>query len=604
MAALQAMDKPKVRTQAQREARAEWKERLAAYYSLNAPHKTEQDVELCLDHFEPPEGQGYAEMYIQVQKRFGPEPSGDTMRAARDRIKWLYKLRSYYALVDSTKTQDDIEVILGRFAMEGRSYEELWARVQAKYGVYVDQPHPSLVASARRDPPKGSLAAVGQYMDTASPVLVPAGRSGRKKSPTQHQHHRTPVASYADAPDEYAPGPKQMARALPLREGALVTRHMVIFVVAGLMTKIYRAAGPVSKANFHRAVCIEAADNMNVTDVEAFRVNKITDHIDGSVIEFEFEMPRGWTTEGTGRELVRKVTNGETSIATLRQSYADDLGGNPTRVFIAEAAVMEYHTTPSLRYTPSISGKKPASLLAIEGAEGGAASLDEVATAAPPYPRGVAPEGLSKLPQHAPQLYHTPIGVRRTSPPRMPTAREQREDRETVTPTKRIRPAAAPAAAAAAAGGGGRDVGAISRLIAEPTEASTSPSQVQRLAGPEQQHFDSSGRRIPAWDVIPRPAPPDILTNGPATPRAHQRLGLAPSAALAPATAPQVGAGNMSHLPQNHSNSSRQGGTGATTIAPSSFMQLYQLGEWGTGSGEPAAATRAQLAHAQRGGEL
>jgi hypothetical protein len=542
---------PKNRSAAQRDERAAWSERLAAYFSIRAPKKTEKDVEDALDHFEPPEGEGYSRMWEEAMKRFGPEPAAEQMEAARRKIHWFSKLKSYYALVESSKTQTEIVALMDRFVMDGRSYEDLWTRVQEKYGVYVDRPHPAVAAAAgptqrqpfypsdatgvaERRPSRGespsSPEAVAPHTSRSGPVVGATTRHGVDYDPAPRARQATDRHVVA------APG-----TALPLRAGNLVQRNLFVVLVAGVWMKLYRVAGPAAQARFHHAVTAEVADITNLsTDLS---VVKVSDHVDGVVVEIDFDVPSGWSAQAIATELIRKVTNGECTVAAIRQAYADHLGGNAQRVYITDAAVLQYFTSPGLRYNVAVSGKSAAAVVDAGGIERD--DFNAPASAASTAARAAATAARDTVVYPRGGVDDTPRSTRHrgNSPPRGAYTRDDVVDRR---PTYGFSP----------------------RTITEPTEASTPVTAGGMLDTRDPIMYDSSGHRIPEWDVIPRQAAPKALLQ---TDRLGTRTPVRRRSDIPPATMTANRAGIGSVLPE-----------GARPVQPASFMQLYQLGDWNT----------------------
>jgi hypothetical protein len=552
-ASLSASSRPRrTRTAAQKLERAEWRERLAAFFTLRAPRKTDRDVDLVLDHFEPPEGAGYEAMWREAVSRYGPEPPQEQLDAARRRVKWFAKLSSFYALVDSSKTHSDIVAILDAAVMSGRSYEEIWERAQTKYGVFVDRPHPDAAAAAQPERRRGTMAMDGPGM--ASP--------GQRSASPAHDF----------LPAERRGGGGSNA-ALPLREAHFVQRTLAVVLVSGVWMKLYRVAGPVQQQRFHHAVCGELADITNLpTDMTVVRV---ADHVDGVIVEVDVELPRGWTAHNVGAELVRKVTNGECTVAAIRQAYMDHLGGNPQRVFIADAAIMQYFTSPGLRYNVAVTGK-PSAAAGAAIVDGGIvrddfgrpesaavrAGNDTVAAArdAAVYPRGDVNDSVG---------VRTPAR-RRHQPP---------GEGEGGLPSDR------------------RTTQGYSALsIVEPAEASLGASPSPRREGhanaDDANPLYGAGGRIPEWDVVPRPQYPRALEAGAAfTPGRGSRRDRWSSAVMGSVPDASVATRGLfdTSLPE-----------GATAATPASFLQMSQMGSLGGGGG--TGSSRAQEAHRQRGG--
>jgi hypothetical protein len=595
------------RTQQERQVRAVWREKLAAYFSIRAPKKTERDVDLALDHFEPPKGAGFDKMWDEAVARFGSEPPAEQMDAARLRIRWYAKLSSYYALLDSSKTHSDIIALMDKFVMEGRSYEELWDRVQEKYGVYIDKPASTkgaLAASTTSSaavtgaaPRPGTMAAqIAAEVDRLDYVQrhhEPRSTAGRTHSPLARRPN-TDEWNVSGAYDDYGPdarsaaAPRSTAQAknLPLRPSNLIQKSLFAILVAGVWMKLYRAASPAAQSRFHRAVAAEIGDLTNLTSDLA--VTKVSDHVDGVVVEIDFEVPAGWSAEGIGTELVRKVTNGECTVAAIRQAYLDHLGGNAQRVYIADAAVVTYFTSPGMRYNVALTGRatggyatnvgvvrddfqRPDSAAANAFAAAGASARDHVV-----YPRGG--------------------DEARTPPARQTHFGGAHSPRQIVEPT--VSSAASPG------------------MVGPPPRDRSPPLM-----------YDSAGRRIPEHELIPRQAVPKVLAEPDRWSGVPPRRGAGAggSGTFHQQPVPSLPSHQLQSTPAAGPAGSSFGTVlpeGARPAQPASFMQLYQMGDWHTPGlpargnlGDPSFAggyadplsgatptSRAREAHVRRGG--
>lgn len=118
------------------ETRKRYANRLTLLFTVRCPHKkTQQDVEEALVHFSKPDSGGWEEMMRQATERFGPEPNDAEVR----RAFWRRKLTAYFVLVNADQSAEDVEECLDYFEPRVESFEGMWTRVQRKYGFVVDK---------------------------------------------------------------------------------------------------------------------------------------------------------------------------------------------------------------------------------------------------------------------------------------------------------------------------------------------------------------------------------------------------------------------------------------------------------------------------------
>ena len=289
--------------------RARWRQKLQTYFSLVAPHKI-KDIEACLDHYDGKRG-GFDAMWTSAQKRFGPAPTGDQYVVRAERQRWREKLKSYYTLVDPSKTDEDVEECLSHFEAKPGGYDKMWKQVQQRYGVVID---PSSVATT-----------------TANRKVSP----GRKVNPL-------------------APKQSQAAQAVPMP--VIEAKVSVMVVVGGISPKLYRIAGPAKQYRFNAAVAQEVKVITNLPN--PLTVINVSESVDSVVVEMDTALPHGWSAANIGSDLIQKVMAGNCSVVNIRRAYLEQLEGNPQRVFIIDAAVAEYRASPGFRYHLKIANDK------------------------------------------------------------------------------------------------------------------------------------------------------------------------------------------------------------------------------------------------------
>lgn len=265
-----------------------WRRRLLALFSVRAPQKTQRDVDNAVEYFTKPETGGWDEMWRQAIKKYGAEPTPEEVR----RAFWRNKLSAYFLLVDSTQTPQDIEECLNYFENRLEGFEGMWIKVQRKYGLVVD----------------ASQQAMQEEEKVIGDVVVE--RTYKK-----------------------------------VLSGAIEPRVVVIVVVSGVSYRLYHAAPPAMQFKFNSAVAAEVKYCAEFPNT--LHVCKVTEHVDGVTIEMETQCPDG--TQSHGSLLVHYVNSGSFPTGLIRKAYLEFVQGNPSKVFVMEAAVVESRQTANYR---------------------------------------------------------------------------------------------------------------------------------------------------------------------------------------------------------------------------------------------------------------
>jgi hypothetical protein len=315
--------------------RNRWREKLTQYFTLVAPFKL-KDVDAVLDYYDGKPG-GFEAMWENAQKRFGPNPDPAAAAALEERAKWRAKLKAYYVLVDPEKTDADVEDCLNHFSKKGPDgFDKMWRQAQLRYGVIVDS----------NLGPATNIENVRLGGGTGAPPNS-MSVSSSKPTPSQKPNFSNEMSAIMARP-------------------SFQSRIVIIVCVGGVSPKLYRTATPAQQYKFNAAVAYEVQLGLHLP--QPLSVCHVSEGVDAVTVEMETQLPpnSGFTAESVGNDLMLKVKNGELAVPNTRRAYAEHLQGNPQRVFIVEAAVVEYRSSPGLRYhlklmEPGSSGDGPSS---------------------------------------------------------------------------------------------------------------------------------------------------------------------------------------------------------------------------------------------------
>jgi hypothetical protein len=282
--------------------------RLENFYAFYVPEKSKDDIQRTLYRFTKTVG-GLNGMWLQLTKKYGPEPATDS--EIRIRLK---KFFGHYA---PDTGEEYINEVIQRF---GQNTNDMWSALERRYGPEnFDDPHAKprsidvLKPSLNVTPLLAPTAAIN---DEILPLNVRRAEAASKVGSVNHQ--------------VISPGPIL---------GSFVSIIRVLIRIAGADFSLYDRAPPGRRANFRESVEEDIGTNIALQQ-KYVRVTRLIAGPGGMLCEVDIELPSDLNPDQVAGLMREKASNGSFTVATIRDAYRKELGGNPVQLFIEQAFLL------------------------------------------------------------------------------------------------------------------------------------------------------------------------------------------------------------------------------------------------------------------------
>ena len=297
----------------------EHKARLEKFYSKYAPNKTEDEINTALRKYSSAEG-GYTAMWATLEKKYGPEPKPE--QSSSDDPSQKMRLRNFYRHYAPEKTEADINMALSKYATAPGGFPQMWKTLEAKYGPEAAVKVPSAddaVPAPKR--PVLDLPSVGAPADLVEEELSKPRSLVTENTKLGSMMHPNTSGGSAAAFGSY---------------GSANIVHLVVKLFGADYSR-YDKAPTDKRHKFREAIEIDVAKNIGIP-VRQVRLTKLSA---GSInAELDAELPSGEDPAELSAALVGKVQAGSFIVASIRDCYRKELGGNPVQLYVQTVSVL------------------------------------------------------------------------------------------------------------------------------------------------------------------------------------------------------------------------------------------------------------------------